>query len=94
MSKVTKRFKFGFKHVEFIPNKLEANVLYISDKYGTATHLCMCGCNTEVVTPLSKDMWFYEINKRNQLTLKPSVGNYKIPCKSHYLLQKGDVLFI
>jgi hypothetical protein len=37
--------------VEFIPEQLEDGVLYISHRYGTALHLCCCGCCSEVVKP-------------------------------------------
>jgi len=40
------------KFVEFIPEKIEEGVLYISIQYCTAIHNCVCGCGNEVVTPL------------------------------------------
>jgi len=39
--------------VEFIPDQLEDDTIYISIPYATVTHKCCCGCGTEVVTPLS-----------------------------------------
>lgn len=43
--------------VEFIPEQLEDGVLYISERHGTAIHLCCCGCGTELVTPLNPAGW-------------------------------------
>ena len=43
--------------VEFIPKHLEPGVLYVSEKYRTASHLCACGCGEKVVTPLSPADW-------------------------------------
>jgi hypothetical protein len=33
--------KFDLCHVEFMPKVLQPNVLYVSEKYGTAAHLRM-----------------------------------------------------
>ncbi|WP_318271273.1 hypothetical protein [Sphingobacterium cellulitidis] len=41
------------KFVEFMPEKVEEGVLYVSIEYCTAIHKCVCGCGHEVVTPLS-----------------------------------------
>jgi hypothetical protein len=43
--------------VEFIPDKLEDGILYVSMHYATAVHLCLCGCGKEVVEqpPLKPD---------------------------------------
>ena len=39
--------------VEFIPDKLEDGIVYVSIRYATVAHKCCCGCGTEVVTPLA-----------------------------------------
>lgn len=44
---------FKHKFVEYIPDTIEENIIYISISYSTAIHLCACGCGKEVVTPLS-----------------------------------------
>jgi uncharacterized protein DUF6527 len=70
------------KFVEFIPEHLEAGVLYVSRRYATASHLCCCGCGLEVVTPLNPAKW--RLTERGgAVSLAPSIGNWSFPCKSH-----------
>ena len=38
--------------VEFIPDELEQGTIYISIRFATASHLCICGCGNKVVTPI------------------------------------------
>lgn len=47
-----------------IPKKLEHGVLYYSQKYNTAIHLCACGCGNQTVTPISKHQWGETENKK------------------------------
>ncbi|MBX9845951.1 MAG: hypothetical protein K2Z80_29520 [Xanthobacteraceae bacterium] len=76
--------------VEFVPDLLEAGVLYISRRYATAAHLCCCGCGIEVVTPLNPAKWrLTESNGR--VSLSPSVGNWSQPCQSHYWITGNQV---
>ena len=69
--------------VQYIPKKLEPGILYFSKKFGTATHMCPCGCDNKVVTPLGPTDWSLTIRK-GKPTLYPSIGNWQIPCQSHY----------
>jgi len=78
--------------VEFIPEQLEDGVLYISHRYGTAMHLCCCGCGREVVTPLNAAGWTLEVASGG-ITLRPSIGNWSLPCRSHYLIRQGRVVW-
>jgi len=78
--------------VEFIPEQLEDGVLYISQRYRIATHRCCCGCGSEVVTPLGPTNWTLEV-ANGAVTLAPSVGNWSLPCRSHYLVRKGRVVW-
>lgn len=76
--------------VEFIPDRLESGVLYISRRYATASHLCCCGCEREVVTPLNPAKW--RITERaGKVSLTPSVGNWSFPCRSHYWINANCV---
>lgn len=76
--------------VEFIPDRLQEGVLYISEKYGTVVHKCCCGCGEEVVTPLSPADW--QLRKEgNNVTLFPSIGNWNFNCQSHYWIRKNRV---
>lgn len=79
--------------VENIPekSKLEDNMLYISLKYNVAIHKCACGCGNEVVTPFDEHKgWILSYNGKT-VSLYPSIGNWNLPCQSHYWIQKGQV---
>lgn len=77
--------------VEFIPDELEAGVLYVSMKCRTTTHLCPCGCDNELPLPISKTQWTLTYN--GEVSLDPSVGNWNFPCRSHYFIRNGAVLW-
>lgn len=77
---------------EFIPEELEDGKLYISKEYQTCIHKCFCGCGLEVTTPLGPNWWTLTIN--DSITLRPSIGNYQIPCKSHYYITDSQVEFL
>jgi len=78
--------------VAFIPEQLEDGVLYISQRYRTATHRCCCGCGSEVVTPLGPADWTFEV-VNGAVTLRPSIGNWSLPCRSHYLIRRSRVVW-
>jgi len=78
------------KFVELIPDKLENGVVYVSLTYCTAIHKCCCGCNEEVVTPLSPVDWQLTFDGKS-ISLYPSIGNWSLKCKSHYWIQNNKV---
>lgn len=80
------------KFVEFIPEKIEPGRLYISLEYNTASHLCACGCGCEVSTTISPTDWNITYNGRS-VSLSPSIGNSNFPCKSHYWIRGGRVVW-
>lgn len=80
------------KFVEFIPEKIEDGVLYISVEYCTAIHKCVCGCGNRVVTPLSPTDWELTFNGKS-ITLYPSIGNWNFECKSHYWIRRSEIEF-
>jgi len=43
----------AFEFVDAVPAAREEGKLYISLKYRTAIHSCLCGCGMKVVTPLT-----------------------------------------
>ncbi|MCK7615008.1 DUF6527 family protein [Roseibium sediminicola] len=71
--------------VEFIPKVLEPGVLYISVEYTTTAHRCACGCGEKVVLPLHPTDWRLTFDGKS-ITMRPSVGNWGFPCRSHYLI--------
>lgn len=94
--KTLKRIEVDFIKVHYMPNVSEMKdfIIYISDEYGVSGHKCMCGCGELTIMPLGKGEWNYEIDASNRITIHPSVGNYQLPCKSHYIIQKGGANFV
>jgi len=80
------------RFVEFIPDKIEEGILYISIEYCTTIHKCVCGCGNEVVTPLSPTDWKMTFNGK-AISLYPSIGNWNFHCKSHYWIINSRVEF-
>ena len=80
------------KFVEFIPDKVEEGVIYISIEYCTAIHKCVCGCGNEVVTPLSPTDWRLTFNGKS-ITIYPSIGNWNFECQSHYWIKSNKIEF-
>lgn len=84
--------KFELQRVEFMPKTLEPGVLYYASDYGTAAHLCACGCGSKIRTPIDTTEWAIEEDEEGP-TLFPSIGNWQKPCRSHYLITNGEVIW-
>lgn len=78
--------------VEFMPGQLELGILYVSETYRTAAHLCACGCGEKVRTQLG-DLGWRLTKGHSGPTLYPSIGNWQKPCRSHYYIRDGRVLW-
>jgi hypothetical protein len=83
---MTRRNTLRLQEVEFVPKPLEEGILYHSATYGSAIHLCACGCGNKTVTPLGENGWTLTPGP----TLRPSIGNLKI-CGSHYYVTDGRI---
>lgn len=85
--------------VKRVPKELEQGVLYVSEEYELAIHLCACGwCKQKTVTPF-KDFpndrgWNYTRDVNDFITLRPSIGNFQMPCKSHYFIIDNKVFWV
>ena len=77
--------------VENVPTDLEVGKLYVSLKFRTSAHLCGCGCGTKVVLKLSPRHWSVILNGET-VSMYPSVGNWQLPCLSHYWIRDGRIL--
>ncbi len=80
------------QYVESMPSVLEQGVLYISEKYETAIHLCACGCGGKTITPTGKDGW--TLTKTGEtITLRPSIGNWiwENPYHAHYHITENKI---
>jgi hypothetical protein len=82
----------ALKHefVEFIPEELEQGTVYVSMRFATASHLCVCGCGNKVVTPIRPTDWILIFDGKT-VSLEPSIGNWSFPCQSHYYIRKNRV---
>jgi hypothetical protein len=76
--------------VEFVPDVLSDDVLYVSIGFATVVHKCACGCGSEVVTPLSPVDWKLIFDGKT-ISLHPSIGNWSFPCQSHYWIERDQV---
>lgn len=84
--------EYRVTYVDVIPQRLDPGTLYVSLKFGSAMHLCACGCGREVVTPLSQRDWKL-IVEGDQFSLYPSIGNWSLPCQSHYWIRRNRVVW-
>jgi len=75
-----------------MPQDLKPGILYVSEEFHTAAHLCACGCGSKVRTPLGPVGWSVEETRKGP-TLRPSVGNWQKPCRSHYVITRGEVVW-
>jgi hypothetical protein len=82
--------KVRHQFIDSVPAKLEEGVLYVSMKFRTVMHRCCCGCGSEVVTPLSPTDWKLTFDGVS-ISLSPSIGNWSLPCRSHYWIQRNVV---
>ena len=90
---MSKQLKLEHRFVTVIPDTMEPRTLYVSLAYATAVHSCACGGGQEVVTPLSPRDWSVVFDGET-VSLTPSIGNWSFPCRSHYWVPKGKVVWI
>lgn len=76
---------------QYIPADLDEGILYISLDYSTAVHLCACGCSAKVVTPFGPADW--QLVFDGTVSLRPSIGNGQLPCRSHYFIHQDQILW-
>lgn len=82
--------KIRLERVHFMPKTLEPGVLYVSEEFAAAAHLCACGCGSKIRTPLGPTEWILEVTAEGP-SLRPSVGNWQKPCQSHYWISRGEI---
>lgn len=82
--------KLSHKFVKNVPDMLEDGVVYVSMEYATVIHRCCCGCQHEIVTPLSPTDWKLTFDGET-ISLYPSIGNWTLECQSHYWITDNTV---
>src|ERR1700761_7616830 len=78
------------RFVEEVPEQLDQGVLYISMRFRTALHKCVCGCGYEVITPFSPTDWQLTFDGES-VSLSPSIGSWEFACRSHYFITNNQV---
>ena len=84
------------EHLETMPSVKAPGILYVSQRFQLAIHLCACGCGGEAVTPLRSESeaipgWTYKEEDQGP-TLHPSIGHQQWDCGSHYFVQNGKII--
>jgi hypothetical protein len=82
--------KFELQRVRYMPKELAPGILYLSEEFDIAMHLCACGCGSKVKTPLGPTEWSV-VETKSGPSLRPSVGNWQQGCQSHYWITNGEV---
>jgi hypothetical protein len=80
------------QRVEYMPKELQTGLLYVAEQFGVAVHVCACGCESKVRTPLGPTDWALEETDSGP-TLYPSIGNWQLPCQSHYWIERGEIVW-
>ncbi|MBB4263757.1 DUF6527 family protein [Bradyrhizobium sp. CIR3A] len=80
------------QRVEYMPKQLESGILYVSEKFSAAAHLCACGCGEKIRTPLGPTEWSVKETTGGP-SVWPSVGNWQKACQSHYVIQNGKIIW-
>lgn len=84
--------KIKLQRVHYMPKELQPGVLYVSEEFGTAAHLCACGCGAKIRTPLGPTEWSFTDTALGP-SLDPSIGNWQQSCKSHYWIHRGEIIW-
>lgn len=84
--------ELALERVQYMPRTLAPAVLYMSEEFAIAGHLCACGCGEKVMTPLGPAEWQFE-ERSGRPSLWPSIGNWQLPCRSHYVIQDGQIIW-
>ena len=87
---MTRERSLRHEFVRHIPERVEPGVLFVSMEFGMVAHSCCCGCGEEVTTPLTPTDWKLTYDGE-AVSLHPSVGNWNLPCRSHYVIKNGRV---
>lgn len=78
------------RFVEEIPEAVDPGIFYVSLEHGSMIHLCACGCGHEVALPLTPLDWRFTFDGET-ISVSPSVGSWSLPCRSHYIIDRGRV---
>ena len=83
--------KFKVEFVDKVPLNLNNGILYVCLSCNVIVHKCACGCGEKTVTPIDKKYGWIMKYDGQSITLRPSIGNFNIPCRSHYYITDNNV---
>ena len=82
--------KFKVEFVDKIPSNLKDGILYVCISCNVIVHRCACGCGEKTVTPIDKKYGWVMKYDGQAITLRPSIGNFSIACRSHYYITDNN----
>lgn len=83
--------KYKIEFVDRIPKELKDGILYVCIECKVIIHKCACGCGEKTVTPIDKENGWTMKYDGQTITLRPSIGNFSMNCKSHYYITDNKV---
>ncbi len=82
---------YRVEKVERLPAALDDCVLYVSEEYDLAALKCACGCGHRVTLLLGDGHTVEDVG--GLADVWPSIGVWDAPCRSHFWLHNGSVLW-
>lgn len=76
------------------PQKDTITIIKKNNSYTWVKFLCPCGCGKEVALSLNSNIqpnWSIKIDKKNKVTLSPSVYLTGFPCRSHFFIRNNHI---
>lgn len=102
--KTIKKVSYTVVYVDYIPKELEEGVVYVSEEYEVSAHNCLCGCGCRTILPINNKKetnselrnhgWELIKEVNGTVSFTPSIGNFQLPCKSHYIMTKNIANFV
>ena len=83
---------YSLREVEYIPEKLDENIMYYSRRFQLIDFLCPCGEGHRSgirVGPRWDTGWEIFINSSNDFTITPSILNNI--CGAHFFVNSGQI---
>ena len=72
---------------------IKEGIIYISDEFYIRVHRCPCGCGEIIWIPIDDQRGWKLTEKDSEVTFSPSIGNFYLPCKSHYFIKNSEVVW-
>ncbi|TGS14449.1 hypothetical protein EN852_014695 [Mesorhizobium sp. M2E.F.Ca.ET.209.01.1.1] len=83
---------YRYQLVDRIPTDMREGIVYHTQEFELAGLLCACGCGHRI-TLLVPDS--HEVrDEGGYATIRPSIGVFDAPCKSHYVISAGHVQWL